>query len=57
MSRETSPTRDDMISDDVRDSLDEAYDLVQKFFGTPETQDDKTPLEYEEDKRLKEFGG
>lgn len=43
-----------MIRDDAKYALEEAFQQVQDFFGTPESQGDKTPLEYEEDKRLKE---
>lgn len=56
MKRELSPTRADMIRDDVQYALEEAYSHVEKFFGSPkQSRKEKGHLDYEEDKRFKEI--
>ena len=53
MSRETSPTRDEMIRDDTAYALTEAFQHVTQLFGTPSSHKEKTRDEYEEDQKLK----
>ena len=49
-----SVKKDKEISEDIQYVLGEAFDHVQKFFGTPDkSYPDKSKLEFEEDRILK----
>ena len=48
--------KDKEISEDIQYALGEAFDHVQKFFGTPDdSYPDKSKLEFDEDLELKKI--